>query len=149
MLEKHIRDRLNGMMNYIRLTIGLVFVISGVANIYAAATNPEEYRGFADTALIQIYRDLIDSVSTSLMPIMLAAVGVYEAVLGALLFGRGVLVKIGLLMGIVFALAISMLGTEELAALALIPIFAAMFLGDNERSLLQSFRPKPGVVSAN
>lgn len=132
-------------LDLVRSAIGLIFVASGLANIYTAATNPEEYRSFSETAYLQVYRDLISSVSVSTMPLLLGLVSVYEFTLGALILTKGMIVRVGLGMGILFAMALSLLGPDELPALVLVPVFGYLMTKEFDRtpmsSLLTRSRP--------
>lgn len=148
MTESGRQDKWERSVDILRVVLGLVFVVSGISNVYTAYSSPEEYRGFSETALLQVCSDIIDSVSQSLMQILLALVGVYEFLLGLLVLSKGFYVRVGLLMGILFALAISMLGVEELAALALVPIFVYMLTKDFDKSAIGLVRSGRIAVAA-
>lgn len=148
MTESGRRDKWERSVNILRLVLGLVFAVSGISNVYTAYSNPGEYRGFSETALLQVYSDIIDSASPSLMQILLALVGVYELVLGLLVLSKGFYVRAGLVMGILFALAISMLGVEELAALALVPLFVYLLTRNFDKSAVRLVTSRPIPVAA-
>jgi hypothetical protein len=98
------RRRSVKLANIVRIGIGFIFLAGAAVNAYLGLTQPQIYRSFADTALIPLYRDLWQSLVVPNLGFWLALTVAFEVTTGLLILSKGVRVKVGLGLGILFCL---------------------------------------------
>src|SRR5579884_2304489 len=105
-----------------RLFVGAFFVLMGIAvNATLVALNPQSFVALGKDSFIPFYRWAFASLVAPQPAVWGGLVAAFEVVTGLLMLGKGVSRKVGLVAGIVFLLAITPFGWEELPS----PLMAA------------------------
>jgi hypothetical protein len=101
--------------NPTRIFVGLFFAVMGLG-IHGTdiLTNPQAYVDFARSAPIPLYRDIGLALTEPNPRAFGVFMLVFETITSVLILSRGWYVKLGLLAGIAFLLAITPLGLEEI-----------------------------------
>lgn len=73
------------MIRRVNLAIGTMYIFDAVINSYLATTHLELYRSWKDSALLPVYRNLINSVSDQTLWTMLIGVALYQIVTAIML----------------------------------------------------------------
>jgi hypothetical protein len=87
-----------------RLIFSLLFLLGAIANGFLLITQPELYRGFADLALVGLYRQVWSGFVFPHIHLLVGMVIVFELVLAVLLLAKGLAVRIGLVTAAAFML---------------------------------------------
>src|SRR5215212_9320214 len=101
--------------NAARLFLGVFFIVMGIGfHLVLIVRNPHGYDGFSTSALLPLYRWAFRAIVTPYPLAFALAAAAFEIAVGLLLLGKGEYVKMGLLAGSLFLLAITPLGIETL-----------------------------------
>jgi len=109
-----------------RIFLGLFYVAMAIGvNIVLVLLHPQLYIELGRNALIPLYRALFLQVIALNPPLFILPVAACQIAIGLLILNKGRYVKVGLAGGIIFTLAITPLGIEELPnpVLALAQVF--------------------------
>lgn len=90
--------------NIVRIGFGFIYLAGAAVNAFLVLTQPQIYESFADMALIPLYRDLWQSLVVPYLGLWLALTIAFEVTTGILILSKGVRVKVGLGLGILFCL---------------------------------------------
>jgi hypothetical protein len=90
--------------NIVRIIFGFVFMAGAVVNAFLALTQPEVYTTFADTSIVPVYRELWQSLVVPHLGFWLGLTVLFEITTGILILSKGVWVKVGLTLAILFFL---------------------------------------------
>ena len=93
-----------------RVLFVLIFGAAGLFNIYTAATEPEIYQTFKELAVLAFYRKFIDGFFSEHTQLIIWAIAVGQLCIGALLAGKGRILRLGVIGGTIFLVAIAPLG---------------------------------------
>ncbi len=126
-----------------RVVVGVFFWIMALGvHGYFIVANPQSYVDFAHSAYFPLYRDLAAPVvefSPRGFGLLLLA---FEVAVGTLILSRGRGVRLGLLAGIAFLLAITPLGSEELPNPILALAMASLLTRPFDQSLPDMLRQR-------
>lgn len=126
-----------------RIFVGLFFWVMALGiHGYIILFNPQSYVDFAHSAHFGFYRDLASPVVEFSPRGFGLLCLIFEATVGALILSKGRPVKLGLLAGIVFLLAITPLGKEELVNPILALALATLLVRDFDESLADLLRQR-------
>ena len=93
-----------------RVLFVLIFTAAGLFNIYTAITEPQVYQTYKELAVLAIYRNFIDGFFSEHTQLIIIIIAVGQLCVGALLVGSGRLLRMGVIGGIIFLVAIAPLG---------------------------------------
>ncbi len=93
-----------------RVLFVTIFFAAGVFNAYTAITEPEAYMMYADMAVLDVYRNFITGFFGSHTQIIVLTIALGQLGIAALLCGDNRLLKVGVVGGVMFFVAIIPLG---------------------------------------
>lgn len=136
--------------NILRIIFGLFYLAAAVFNFTYTSRNPQPlYDWFAENALIPFYKDFLLSVVVPNLDSIILLVVVFEIVVGVLILSKQNFVKMGLSLGIIWALFLVPLlpiGPPMLTNLILASLQAFLLRKEYDKSFLEilrsKFRPK-------
>lgn len=94
------------LYNLGRALFGLLFLGGGISHLVVSLPHPELLDQYAQLALLPLYRDLILSLLKPNAQMFAALLFAFELVVGHLIVAKGPAVKVGMLAGIIFMIAI-------------------------------------------
>ena len=92
-----------------RVIFVVLFLGAGLFNGYTALTEPEAYLTYAEFA-IPIYRNFINGLFSQITTPFILAMAAGQLAVSALLAGKGLRLRLGIIGGIIFFVAIAPLG---------------------------------------
>ncbi len=93
-----------------RVLFVIIFLVAGIFNAYTAITEPEAYLMYADMAVLDVYRNFITGLFSSHTEVIVLAIALGQLGVAALLCGDNRFLKIGVVGGAIFFVAIIPLG---------------------------------------
>lgn len=127
-----------------RYLLGSLYLFGALIHITLLTNSPAFYSGFENTALIQPYRTFFAETFPQQPAVYIIPIALFELAIGALiLFGRGNAVKLGLLGGIVFNIAIAPLGWWGVLNILLVLLQGYMLNGSYRHSVVDTKDPNP------
>jgi hypothetical protein len=131
-----------------RIFMGCFFVLMALGvNVVVTLINPEIYVDFSKTTFVPLYRwGLLNVVALAPVAFGLAAAA-FELALAALMLSKGKYVRLGLIVAIIFQLAITPLSIETLACPVFALALALLLRREYDTSLLDMMRSR--FASAN
>lgn len=111
-----------------RVLLGTIFVGAFALNLFMAIQNPTAYLGFAEFTNNAFYKSVILGPFSKHVPIYVAAIAFCQVLIGIFICYRGPLMKIAMIGGIVFLLAISPLGVGSAFPAPMIMALAIVIL---------------------
>ena len=93
-----------------RVLFVIIFLAAGVFNAYTAITEPEAYLMYDDMAVLDVYRNFITGVFSSHAQVIVLAIALGQMSIAALLCGDNRFLKMSVVGGVVFFIAIIPLG---------------------------------------
>ena len=87
-----------------RIVFAILFVLGAIANAVILLTNPSMYSGFADLSILPFYHQAWLKYVIPDLSIFISLVVILELAFGLLLLGRGLSVRLGLLLAAFFML---------------------------------------------
>ena len=88
----------------------LIFLAAGVFNSYIALTDPEDYLLYGDMAVLEVYRHFIHGFFSKYTQEIILTIALGQLCVAALLSFKGKLLKLGIIGGVIFFIAIAPLG---------------------------------------
>jgi hypothetical protein len=86
----------------VRLLLGIVYLLGGLAHVALGVLVPEVYVQFANQALVGVYTDLWTTLVVPYLTVLQPLVALFEVALGVALLWRGRAVRVGHAAGAVF-----------------------------------------------
>jgi hypothetical protein len=121
-----------------RIVIGIFFLVMALgANLTIVLIDPHLYVLAGEHALLPVYRWFFTSVLAWNPVVFVIPLIGFETAVGALILSRGRWVRWGLLLGMLFCIAISPLGIEDLTGLALALALALLLRQRFDRSVVE------------
>jgi hypothetical protein len=124
-----------------RLFLVLWYIPLGITlhSLAAISGAPNAYQYFADNALLPVYQTVFRAIVPLNVPLFATTFAITELILGLLLLGKGVAVKIGLLLSAVFQ--ILLIPTSPIGIINVLLAIMALLLVQHEfdRALLDVF----------
>ena len=93
-----------------RILFVLIFLAASLFNTNTALTQPEVYQTYGDMAVLELYRRFINDFFSEHTQAIVLAIASGQLSIGALLTGSGHMLKMGVVGGIIFLVAITPLG---------------------------------------
>lgn len=93
-----------------RVLFVLIFLAAGLFNMYTALTRPEEYLGYGEMAVLELYRHFIYGFFSEHTQAIVLVIASGQLCVSALLTGSGHLLRLGVAGGVIFLIAITPLG---------------------------------------
>ena len=93
-----------------RILFVLIFLVAGLFNIFTAMTEPEAYLIYGDMAVLEIYRHFIHGIFSKYTQEIVLAIALGQLCVAALLNFKGKLLRLGVIGGVIFFIAIIPLG---------------------------------------
>jgi hypothetical protein len=87
--------------------MSILYLVSGFINLVMGFISPEVYKVWSDSAIIPIYKSMMNSFTLSTLTIIMCVVFLYQIIMSYCFFhGKGRTIIVGLLMSILFHLVI-------------------------------------------
>jgi hypothetical protein len=132
--------------NIVRIGIGFIYLAGAAVNAFLGLSQPQSYEPFADMTLVPLYRDLWQSLVVPYLGFWLALTIAFEVTTGILILSKGVRVKVGLGLGILFCLILVPFWWQggALSNIVLAVVQAILLRYDYDTSLVDLVRPRRG-----
>lgn len=111
-----------------RVLFVVIFLGAGLFNGFTALTEPEAYLTYADFAVLPIYRNFINGLFSQITVPFILAMAAGQLAVSALLAGKGLLLLLGVVGGIVFFVAIAPLGVGSAFPFSVFTIIALVVM---------------------
>ena len=92
--------------------IGLIFLAACFINIYHIIKDPESYIDYGKTSLLYFYTDFIYGEFKNIEVVFLLIISAIQLFIAISLFGEGLLLGYGIVLGIIFLILIAPLGVS-------------------------------------
>lgn len=132
--------------NLVRFTFGFMYIIGSMINFKFILTNPQIYRSWADSALLFFYREIMLALSHQQLVVILLVVVMYEFTMGLLILGKGIYVKVGFVLAIIFHIIITPWGYWSLPNLLLLLVPLYLCRKDFETSFIEDICKRKGGI---
>jgi hypothetical protein len=106
----------------------LIFLAACIVNAFTVLTQPEAYLMYGETAVVQAYRDFIYGPFSQYTAAFVLAIAIGQLAVAALLVGKGILLRLGVIGGIIFLTAIAPLGVGSAFPFSLFAIAALLVM---------------------
>jgi hypothetical protein len=93
-----------------RVLFVLIFAGAGLFNIYTAIAEPSVYQTYKELAVLAFYRNFIDGFFREHAQLIILIIALGQLSVGALLSGKGRVLRMGVIGGTIFLVAIAPLG---------------------------------------
>jgi hypothetical protein len=128
--------------NIARTVFAILFILGAVANGAMGLLARSVYEGFADLAILPLYRDLWAKVVYPNIGVLLVALILAELLMAWLLLGSGAPVKVGLILALAFTLGLVPFWWQggAVANILLALVLVWLLRGDYPRSIPEIVR---------
>lgn len=123
-----------------RMSFGVLFLVTCVINVLIALLSPGSLAHITDNALLPFYRDVTTQLIAPFATPFLLLLALYELLVGLLILSKGRLVKVGLIGGMLFCLALIPVGPEITANILLAAAQALLLTRYYDQSLRDLLR---------
>jgi hypothetical protein len=106
----------------------LIFLAACIVNTFTALTQPEAYLMYGETAVVQVYRDFIYGPFSQYTAAFVLAIAIGQLTVAAFLVGKGILLRLGVIGGVIFLIAIAPLGVGSAFPFSLFAIAALLVM---------------------
>lgn len=111
----------------IYIAMAVMYFVAAIINLLTGIVSPSIYKAWSDTALLPIYKIIMDSFTPQILAIVMAIVCIYQIIMAYCFFvGTDKLIKIGLIMSILFHLIIIPWGLWSLPNIAFVILSLAL-----------------------
>ena len=126
-----------------RIFLGFFFLAMAIGvNIVTVLVAPQSYIEMGKNALIPFYRWVFLNIITLNPPLFVLPIAAFQIAIALMMLGKKNYVKIGLVGGIIFLLAITPLGIESLPNLVLALALALLLRKEFDMTFLEILRSK-------
>ena len=120
--------------NNTRLALGFFFLIMALVNLNFLLTNPGVYNTFTQNALLPIYDQWWHDIVMPNLTLFLWVLVLFEVLIGFLLLGHGLYVKVGLIGALFFTMLLMPANPFTLLNIIFVVLCAALLGYDYETS---------------
>jgi hypothetical protein len=135
------------MVKSARLLFGVMYVPIGVlVHLFFVLTNSQIYSDTANAALLPFYRYILETIIAPNPVVFGIAIIAFELLMGVMIFDKGVLVKIGLVLSIIFQILLAPLGWWGIFNVMLAVLQVPLLREEFEHAIWEVERVQPSMA---